>query len=83
MGLEQGGGIGWSSAEVGDVNGDGFSDFVVGAPTVIDNGLVPIVGTGSNARAYLVLGSNDVNRGTLDWRSLTANERIGDMATPR
>ncbi len=77
-------GVGWSTALLGDTNGDGFQDTLVGAPTIVPNpGGFPTVGNGVNSAAYLVLGSNQANGGNgtpVDWRTLTAPNRIGNIA---
>lgn len=80
-GLQTNSGVGWSVAEVGDVNGDGFHDMVVGAPTVTPGiGIgFPSVTPGSAGRVYLVLGSNSASAGPTDWLNITANDRIGDL----
>ena len=79
-GLNTGGGVGFSVSDVGDVNGDGYDDFVVGAPTIVANGTGPALGGGGNSTAYLVFGSAQVNAATLDWRNLTPQQRIGDLS---
>ena len=82
-------GAGYSVAAVGDVNGDGFQDFVIGAPSVqastTTGGGAPYVlnniGTGSTA--YLVLGSAQAATGggsvNTDWLTLTQAFRSGDL----
>jgi hypothetical protein len=78
-GGQNGGGAGWSVAAVGDVNGDGLQDFVIGAPSVTLNGNIPQLGNGGNARVYLVFGSSQVPNTTFDWLQLTAQQRVGDL----
>ncbi len=73
------GGAGFSVAEVGDVNGDGFDDFLIGAPSIIRSGGSLVLGSGSAGRAYLVFGSAQVNAQTIDFRTLTAQQRTGDL----
>ncbi len=82
-GLMTNSGAGWSVAEVGDVNGDGFHDMVIGAPTVTPGVGVgfPSVTQGSAGRVYLVLGSNSASNGSTDWLNVTENDRIGDLGT--
>jgi hypothetical protein len=81
--LEAGGqnaqGAGWSVAAVGDVNGDGFQDFVIGAPSLNNTGNIPRLGNGGNSKAYLVFGSDQVTAQTFDWLQLTTDQRVGDL----
>jgi|GEM_PF-1393540 len=79
-GLEQAGAAGFSVSNVGDTNGDGFDDFVIGAPTGVNvNGQIQ-PGNGSNSRAFLVFGSRTVGGTTTDWLTLlNAGERLGDL----
>jgi hypothetical protein len=78
------GGAGYSVSDVGDVNGDGFDDFFIGAPSVTTNALGNVVqgGTATSA-AYLVYGSQQVNTTTVsnvDWLTLnTTGQRAGDL----
>ncbi len=72
-------GVGFSSALVGDVNGDGFTDMVVGAPSVIADTGRPTLGDG-NGEAYLIFGSQRSDLTNTDWRTLVAQERIGDLS---
>jgi len=59
----------FSVAAVGDINGDGFQDFVIGAPTL--------------STAYLIFGSDAVTANgasqTVDWLTLQQNQRVGDL----
>jgi hypothetical protein len=73
------GGAGFSVAELGDVNGDGFDDFAAGAPTLSQTGTTLGLGSGVNSTVYLVFGSRDVTVGTFDFRNLTFLQRTGDL----
>jgi FG-GAP repeat len=75
------GGAGWSVAEVGDTNGDGFDDYLIGAPTVTFNGAGFGLGSGSQAKVYLIYGSRQVNNTTIqDFLNLTVQQRVSDLA---
>lgn len=78
-GGQSSGAAGFSVTDVGDTNKDGFDDFVVGAPTGVNIGGQIQPGTGSNSRAYLVFGSLSVNAGNVDWLTLNAVQRVGDL----
>jgi hypothetical protein len=84
-GFTTGGGAGWSTALLGDVNQDGFQDMLVGAPTISPNpGFFPNLGDGASARAFLVLGSNQADAGqgvTADWLNLSPDQRIGSLGS--
>ena len=73
------GGAGRSVAEVGDVNGDGFNDFVIGEPTVVRNGVGEALGAGPG-RAYLVFGSAQVNGPSSNWLDLVTQQRVGNLS---
>ncbi|MDB5350056.1 MAG: repeat protein [Planctomycetota bacterium] len=80
-GLNNNGGVGFSVAEVGDVNGDGFDDFVLGQPTIARNGTGVTLGNGGGARAYLVFGSAQVTAPTaFDFLNLVPQQRVGDLS---
>ncbi len=84
-------GAGWKVADVGDVNGDGFDDYVVSAPTITTdaNGnpaLAPSgAGTGPNtSQVFLIFGSSQVNATTVvptlvDYLTLNADQRVGNL----
>ncbi|MGQ9626021.1 MAG: PKD domain-containing protein, partial [Anaerolineae bacterium] len=57
VGEQAGGQSGFSVAMVGDVNGDGYDDFIIGAP-YFDNGANTDVG-----KTYLILGRQQANWG--------------------
>ena len=82
-----GGGAGWSVSDLGDVNGDGYDDFMIGAPTVSSPSTI---GSGINGEAFLVFGSKTVNASAItDWIGTTstspltylytANDRVGNL----
>lgn len=78
------GGAGFSVAVVGDMNGDGFDDFIVSAPTVqqttIAGALGYITGNGSGSTAYLVFGSQQVNlSNNPDFSRLIPQQRVGSL----
>jgi hypothetical protein len=71
---------GFRITDVGDTNGDGFDDYVIGAPSVavLGNQVVPGNGPGL---VYLVLGSRQVDQTAIaDFLNLTSQQRIGDLA---
>ncbi|WP_290579332.1 Ig-like domain-containing protein [Ketobacter sp.] len=53
--------IGWAVSTVGDINGDGFEDFVTGAPD----------SSGSSGLAYVVYGQAGATRSNLNSASIT------------
>jgi hypothetical protein len=84
------GGAGWSVSDVGDVNSDGYDDFLIGGPTVssIQAGTGAAIGSGAGSAAYLIFGSRSVNAaGITDWIGktssgafqYTADNRVGDL----
>ena len=74
-------GVGFSVAEVGDVNGDGFDDVVVGAPTFITGSNGIDFGNGGGSRAFLVFGSAQVPAQSFDFLSLVNQQRTGDITS--
>ena len=81
VGPQPSAGTGYSSAQLGDVNGDGFDDFLIGAPTINSSiANFPTLGTGSGSAVYLVFGSQSVfNLQSIDFLSLAPNDRAGDL----
>ena len=80
-GLKTFGGSGFSVAEVGDVNGDGYSDYLIGAPTINTSGGRPTIASGSGGQAFLVFGSKTVGSTQInDWLTLVAQQRTGDLS---
>ncbi len=77
------GGVGWAVKDVGDVNGDGFDDFVVGAPTITGSGAGVTINNGANSRAYLIFGSSQVTVQTIptiaNWLASQPIQRVGDL----
>ncbi|MFO0954612.1 MAG: integrin alpha [Isosphaeraceae bacterium] len=71
-----GGSAGFSVSDVGDVNGDGFEDFVVGAPSVTTPGGTP---TSTTPTVYLIFGSKTTNAGAIsDWLTINQNFNGGE-----
>jgi len=82
-------GAGFSVADVGSLNGTGYDDLLVGAPSLSPTAAIPpaTLGTGINAAAYLVFGSQTVNQTTVtDWIgqtngvfNYTPDNRVSDL----
>ncbi len=74
--------LGWSVANAGDINGDGYSDILVGAPKFsngeLDEGAVFVYhGSASGLVLYDTLESNTVNA-FLGWSVSSAGDINGD-----
>jgi hypothetical protein len=87
FGVQQAGGIssggaGFSVADVGDVNNDGFDDFLVGGPTVVSSNGQINLGAGPNPQVYLIFGSASATATSItNWLQLdTTGSRVGDLA---
>ncbi|ODT98249.1 MAG: hypothetical protein ABS79_06235, partial [Planctomycetes bacterium SCN 63-9] len=81
-------GAGYSVADVGDVNGDGFDDFLIGGPSVALQNNRLVLGSGSNSNVYLMYGSRiAATTGQIsDWLQLnnlangsSGNFRVSDL----
>jgi hypothetical protein len=73
-------GVGYTAAALGDINGDGSNDYLVGAPTVTQSGTVISPGTGTQAQAFLVFGNRSVTVPTTqNWASSTPEMRVGNI----
>ena len=73
-------GVGYNVAALGDMNGDGSNDYLVGAPTVTRTGTVISPGTGTNSQAFLVFGNRSVTVPTTqNWASSTPEMRVGTI----
>ena len=91
-GTASGGGAGFSVTDVGDLTGSGYDDFVVGGPTITQNGQ-PNLGLGNNSAVYLIFGSATTNAGTIsNWLNISqagtggvgsagqpGDQRVGDL----
>jgi len=77
-GAQDGANVGWSVATAGDVNGDGYSDVIVGEPYVD----IPNFGTnGGRTRVYHG-GPNGVDNGA-DWSAYGSSQsRLGHWVSP-
>jgi len=77
-------GAGYSVAGLGDINGDGSNDYLIGAPTVTGSGSVISPGTGTTSEAYLIFGDRTAQLGTVQpWATnppTTPEERVGVLA---
>ncbi len=81
-GANQAQGVGWNVAALGDMNGDGSNDYLVGAPTVATSGSTINPSTGTNSRAFLVFANRSVTVPvTQSWASATPEQRVGDITT--
>ncbi|MFH1073201.1 MAG: integrin alpha, partial [Nanoarchaeota archaeon] len=73
LGYKGGDWAGYSVAGVGDVNGDGFDDFVVGAPGDVQGG------NANQGAAYLVLGGQAVSMNS-NLSTLANGSYVGESA---
>ncbi|HKM56284.1 MAG TPA: integrin alpha, partial [Isosphaeraceae bacterium] len=76
-------GVGYNVAALGDMNGDGSNDFLIGAPTVApqtNNISLITPSTGTNDQAFLLFGNRSATVPTIQpWTSssITPEERVG------
>lgn len=80
VGSNAGGGAGFSVSNVGDMNADGYDDFLVGTPTVGNTGGIIVPASGVPT-VYLIFGSRTTTATAIvDWLTSTANQRVGDLS---
>ncbi len=71
-------GVGYSVAALGDMNGDGSNDYLVGAPMVTRNGTVISPANQNGSQAFLVFGNRSATITTTpSWLSSTPEQRVG------
>ncbi len=79
-----GSGAGFNTVQIGDVNGDGFGDLLIGAPALRQPGtLIGPIAPGGNGTptAYLEYGSLSAAGGNTNWTALdTAGQRVSDLS---
>jgi len=74
------GGAGFSVADIGDVTNDGYDDFLISAPTVVNANNQITLGTSQNSTVYLVFGSRTSSPGAIsNWLNNNAEQRVGDL----
>lgn len=57
-GIDTGDGSGEAVSGIGDFNGDGFSDIIIGALGGDNNGILPVDSTDNSGESYIVFGCN-------------------------
>ena len=69
-------GAGYSVADIGDVNGDGYDDFLIGGPKINTQfGLA-----NGSSTVYLVFGSSSANGNSIsNWLQNSNEQRVGDL----
>jgi hypothetical protein len=72
-------GVGYKVAALGDMNGDGSNDFLVGAPSATSSGSIISPGTG-NSQAFLLFGNRSATVPVVQsWLSATPEQRVGNI----
>lgn len=85
--LETGGlqsqGAGYSVGALGDMNLDGFNDYVIGAPGVAENGTIITAAGVQTSQAFLVLGNRSASIPNVQsWLVSTPEQRVGLLGAP-
>jgi hypothetical protein len=85
--LETGGlssqGAGYSVAALGDMNGDGSNDFLIGAPGVTRSGSTITAASVQTSQAFLVFGNRSASVPNVQsWLSSTPEQRVGLLGAP-
>jgi hypothetical protein len=74
-------GAGFSVTDVGDLLGNGYDDYLIGAPSVTTSNGAPVPGGTATSAVYLVFGSRSANSQSIsDWLAITNPDmRVGDL----